>query len=54
MKAEIAAVKRRFPTFGLMKVRDFLRRFSGLKVAEDFAVRFVDDKELDGEAYPGC
>ena len=33
VKAEIAAVKRRFPTFGLMKVRDFLRRFSGLKVS---------------------
>jgi transposase InsO family protein len=30
---EIAAVQRRFPDFGLKKVRDFLRRFVGLSVS---------------------
>jgi hypothetical protein len=24
------------------------------QVAEDFAVRFVDNKELDWKRYPGC
>ena len=33
VKAEIAAVKRRFPDFGLRRVRDFLVRFSGLRVS---------------------
>ena len=30
---EVAAVQRRFPDFGLRRVRDFLRRFAGLKVS---------------------
>ncbi len=33
VKREVVAVKRRFPTFGLRKVRDFVRRFSGLSVS---------------------
>jgi transposase InsO family protein len=33
VKAEIVAVQRRFPTFGLKKVRDWLWRFVGLKVS---------------------
>ena len=33
VKQEIAAVKRRFPAFGLRKVRDFLARFSGMRVS---------------------
>ena len=33
VRAEIAAVQRRFPDFGLKKVRHFLRRFSGLAVS---------------------
>jgi hypothetical protein len=31
--AEVAAVQRRFPEFGLKRVRDFLRRFAGLTVS---------------------
>jgi transposase InsO family protein/transposase-like protein len=33
VKAEIVATKARFPAFGLRKVRDFLVRFSGLRVS---------------------
>lgn len=33
VQREVVAVGRRFPTFGLRKIRDFLRRFSGLKVS---------------------
>jgi transposase InsO family protein len=33
VKQEVVAVKRRFPSFGLRKVRDFVRRFSGLSVS---------------------
>jgi transposase InsO family protein len=33
VKAEIEAVQRRFPTFGLKRVRDWLRRFAGVKVS---------------------
>lgn len=33
VKQEVVAVKRRFPRFGLRKVRDFVRRFSGLTVS---------------------
>lgn len=33
VKQEVVAVKRRFPRFGLRKVRDFVRRFSGLSLS---------------------
>ena len=33
LREEIVSVKRRFPDFGLRKVRDFLSRFRGLKVS---------------------
>lgn len=33
LREEIVAVQRRFPDFGLKKVRDFLARFRGLKVS---------------------
>ena len=33
VKQEVAAVKRRFPAFGFQKIRDFVRRFSGLSVS---------------------
>jgi len=33
VKAEVASAQRRFPDFGLKRVRDFLRRFVGLKVS---------------------
>ena len=33
VKQEVVAVKRRFPTFGLLKIKDFMRRFAGLSVS---------------------
>src|SRR6202008_3130714 len=33
VKQEVVAVKRRFPTFGFLKIRDFVRRFSGVSVS---------------------
>jgi len=33
VKQEVVAVKRRFPTFGLQKIKDFVRRFAGLSVS---------------------
>jgi transposase InsO family protein len=33
VKREVVSVKRRFPTFGFLKIRDFVRRFSGLSVS---------------------
>jgi transposase InsO family protein/transposase-like protein len=33
VKQEVVAVKRRFPTFGLLKIKDFVRRFSGMSVS---------------------
>jgi transposase InsO family protein/transposase-like protein len=33
VKQEVVAVKRRFPTFGLQKIQDFVRRFAGLSVS---------------------
>ena len=33
LREEIVSVKRRFPDFGLRKIRDFLSRFRGLKVS---------------------
>jgi transposase InsO family protein len=33
VKQEVVAVKRRFPTFGFLKIREFLRRSSGVSVS---------------------
>jgi putative transposase len=33
VKREVLATKRRFPAFGLRRIKDFLRRFSGLRVS---------------------
>ena len=33
VKQEVVAVKRRFPTFGFLKIKDFVRRFSGMSVS---------------------
>lgn len=33
VKQEVVAVKRRFPTFGLQRIKDFVRRFAGLSVS---------------------
>jgi len=41
VKEAIAATKRRFPTFGLRKVKDYLSRFLGLKVSEGGVARVI-------------
>jgi putative transposase len=46
VQQEIASVKRRFPTFGLRKVKDFLRRFSGLKVSTGSVSRVLKEEGL--------
>lgn len=52
VKAEIVAVKREFPTFGLKRVRDWLRRFGGLKVSRSSVKRVVDQAGLPREEAP--
>lgn len=49
VKQEVAATKRRFPTFGLQKIRDFVRRFAGLSVSTG-SVR----KVLQAEGLPAA
>lgn len=46
VQREIAAVKRRFPAFGLRKVKDFLRRFSGLAVSTGSVSRVLKEEGL--------
>ena len=46
VQQEIAAVKRRFPAFGLRKLKDFLRRFSGLKVSTGSVRRVLREEGL--------
>ena len=41
VKEAITATKRRFPTFGLRKVKDYLARFLGLKVSEGGVAKVI-------------
>jgi transposase InsO family protein len=41
VKEAITATKRRFPTFGLRKVKDYLARFLGLKVSQGGVARVI-------------
>jgi len=41
VKEAITATKRRFPTFGLRKVKDYLSRFLGLKVSEGGVAKVI-------------
>jgi len=41
VKEAITGTKRRFPTFGLRKVKDYLSRFLGLKVSEKGVARVI-------------
>ena len=41
VKEAIAATKRRFPTFGLRKVKDYLARFLGLRVSEGGVAKVI-------------
>ncbi len=46
VKQEVAAVKRRFPTFGFLKIRNFLRRFSGMKVSTGSVAKVLREEGL--------
>jgi transposase InsO family protein len=52
VKAEIVATRRRFPAFGLKKIRDWLGRFGGLKVSRSSVKRVVDAAGLARAAAP--
>ncbi len=53
VREEIAAVKRRFPDFGLRKVRDFLVRFVGVRVSAGSVQKTLRDEGLPpGAASP--
>jgi transposase-like protein len=49
VKQEVAATKRRFPTFGFLKIRDFVRRFRGIAVAVTCAAARCSAAQLDRE-----
>jgi len=52
VRAEIVKVKRRFPDFGLRKVRDFLQRFAGLRVSTGTVRAVVQEEQLPAAAVP--
>jgi transposase InsO family protein len=43
----VVAVKRRFPHFGLKRIRDYLRRFAGLKAGVPAIRRTLQDEQLE-------
>jgi transposase InsO family protein len=47
VKAEITRVLSRFPSFGLKKARDFLRRFRGLKVSPRAVQRTIVEEQIE-------
>jgi transposase InsO family protein len=48
LKDEIARVKMANPDYGIRKVRDFLRRFGGVKVSAGTVNKTLKEKKLDG------
>jgi transposase InsO family protein len=46
VRAEIARTKRRFPDFGLRRVRDFLARFGGVRVSTSTVARVLDEEQV--------
>ncbi len=52
VREEIASVKRRFPDFGLRKVRDFLARFAGLRVSTSSVSRTLREEGLPPAPQP--
>jgi transposase InsO family protein len=52
VKAEIVATRRQFPTFGLKKIRDWLKRFGGLRVSRSSVKRVVDAAGLERAPAP--
>jgi transposase InsO family protein len=47
VQAEIVRTKRRFPTFGLRKVRDYLRRFRGVKVSSNSVGKVLREADVE-------
>lgn len=52
VRAEIVTIKRRFPSFGLRKVRDFLHRFAGLRVSTGTVRAVVTEEQLPPAVVP--
>jgi len=52
VREEIARTKRRFPDFGLRKVRDFLSRFGGIRVSAGSVRNVLRERGLSGGAEP--
>ena len=52
VRKEIARTKRRFPTFGLRKVRDFLGRFHGVKVSVGSVRKTLQEAGIESEPAP--
>ena len=46
VKQEVVEVKRRFPTFGLLKIKDFVRRFAGLSVSTGSVRKVLRDEGI--------
>jgi transposase InsO family protein len=46
VRAEIARTKLRFPVFGLKRVRDFMARFSGVRVSTGTVARVLDERQV--------
>lgn len=47
VRAEITRTKRRFPEFGMRKVRDFLRRFQGVRVSEGSVRKVLREEGIE-------
>lgn len=52
VRAEIVRTKSRFPDFGLKKIRDFMRRFEGVKVSTGTVARTLDRAGVDRTPPP--
>src|SRR5262245_3508057 len=52
VKAEIVETRRRFPSFGLKRIRDWVKRFAGLRVSRSSVKRVVDAAGLVREPAP--
>jgi transposase InsO family protein len=52
VRDEIARTKNRFPSFGLKKVRDYLRRFQGVEVSTGTVSRTLKERGVEPAAPP--
>jgi transposase InsO family protein len=52
VRDEIARTKTRFPSFGLKKVRDYLRRFQGVEVSTGTVSRTLKERGVEPAAPP--